>query len=198
MSRNACPIVCGGCRRSGAAFAPTGTTASFSATFSLKLFYKSAAALNAPLSTEQNTTFTTLTGSKTALSKTVEKQTRALRVLAVPGISAPLSATDAGTLSSAMAAVGRAYPVPDGVSNSLSGTGGIRYSINGGAHDDILLGGVGADVVFGGSGNDKLFGESGDDALNGSTGTDRVDGGTGSDLANSDGLDKLLGVETVV
>jgi uncharacterized repeat protein (TIGR01451 family) len=127
----------------------TGSTAGYTATFSLKVFYKSAATLNAPLSTEQNTVFTTLTGSKTALSKTVEKQTRALRVLAVPGISAPLSATDAGTLSSAMAAVRRAFPVPDGVSNSLSGTGGIRYTINGGALN--LTGLLGSDGKFCGS-----------------------------------------------
>src|SRR5215212_5847806 len=132
----------------GSAFA-TGSTAGYTATFSLKVFYKSAASSTAPLSTEQNTTFTTLTGSRTALSKTVEKQTRALRVLAVPGISAPLSATDAGTLSAAMAAVGRAFPVPDGVSNSLSGSGGIRYAINGGALD--LTGLLSSDGTFCGS-----------------------------------------------
>jgi uncharacterized repeat protein (TIGR01451 family) len=135
----------------GSAFA-TGSTAGYTATFSLKVFYKSAASSAGPLSaTEQNTTFTTLTGSRTALSKTVEKQTRALRVLAVPGIAAPLSATDAGTLSAAMAAVGRAFPVPDGVSNSLSGSGGIRYTINGGPLDLSAAGILGSDGKFCGS-----------------------------------------------
>ncbi len=50
--------------------------------------------------------------------------------------------------------------------------GSLQLAVNGGAHDDILIGGVGNDVLNGGDGDDVLIGGPGLDILNGEAGSD--------------------------
>jgi len=93
--------------------------------------------------------------------------------------------------------------------------------------DDTLYGGDGSDIAFGGAGNDGLYGGAGADLLSGDDGDDTLAGGTGNDLlfggagsdtviyagsittigssggvvtinAGADGIDTLIGVETIL
>jgi CSLREA domain-containing protein len=115
-----------------------GPTARYTANFTLTLTYKSKANATATFSAPANVTFTTLTGSRTTLAKTVEKPTNKLRILALPlGETLPSSASDA--YLAGLQAMSRYYPVPDGTGGSgvrigsLTSTGGgIRYTVNGG------------------------------------------------------------------
>ncbi|MBK5000369.1 retention module-containing protein [Pseudomonas sp. S31] len=89
------------------------------------------------------------------------------------------------------------YTVSDGHGGSATGAVDIAYqagtTLNGTAHDDVLLagsgddtlyGGDGHDVLIGGAGNDKLYGGAGDDLLIGGPGNDLLDGGAGNDTAS--------------
>jgi CSLREA domain-containing protein len=115
-----------------------GPAARYTANFTLSLTYKSIASATATPSAAASVTFTTLTGSRTTLSKTVEKPTNKLRILAVPlGETLPAAASDA--YLQGLLAMSRYYPVPDGTGGatgirvgSLTSTdGGIRYTVNG-------------------------------------------------------------------
>jgi hypothetical protein len=125
----------------GSVLAP-GTTAAFTATLELKLFYKSAATRTATLpATEANKLLTTIAGTNTKFTKAVDKKTRAIRILAVPLGTTPLPTTASDALQAAMQTLTRIFPVPAGTqmaqatSTALPTTGGIRYAINGGAVD---------------------------------------------------------------
>jgi Ca2+-binding RTX toxin-like protein len=70
----------------------------------------------------------------------------------------------------------------DGIFSSASGTNVARYTFNGGANDDLL---VGTPV------NDTLNGEDGNDTISCGAGTDTANGGAGTDV-------NLGGCETFV
>lgn len=90
---------------------------------------------------------------------------------------------------------------------------GIANTMEGGAHNDSLLGGAGSDTldvgggtansaagdtgndtIYGGTGSDTLLGESGEDEILGDGGNDSIDGGSGNDLLGGDaGDDTILG-----
>ena len=72
----------------------------------------------------------------------------------------------------------------------LQGEDGDDY-FEGGSGNDTLHGNAGADALFGLSGNDRLF-AAGDDTA------DTLRGGSGTDVADADGEDDVLAVETVL
>jgi len=98
--------------------------------------------------------------------------------------------------------------IADGLSGSfrvtVTGNGGpdeidasgtdFPVSINGGSHNDTLLGGGGDDTLDGSSGNDEIYGGDGDDNLTGNTGNDELYGDGGDDLClGGDGGDSIFG-----
>jgi uncharacterized repeat protein (TIGR01451 family)/CSLREA domain-containing protein len=143
----------------GSVLAPA-STASFTASFEITVTYAGKANSTSNYTPDTTTIFTTLTGARTAITKTVETKTNALRILAVPMGGA--LGTDATTnLQNAMTTMSRIWPVPDGTvlpgatpgprTGNLFGTsGGIRYSINAGLVD--LTGLVDASGKFCGNG----------------------------------------------
>ncbi|WP_183093744.1 calcium-binding protein [Nocardioides stalactiti] len=85
------------------------------------------------------------------------------------------------------------------------GGGGDDW-IRTGDHADLVWGGGDDDQVIGSDGRDELYGEDGDDRLGGGAGDDRLDGGAGEDFilcdigldgVLTDGIDRLLGCESV-
>ena len=124
----------------GSVLAPSSTT-SFTATFEITLTFAGQANRSSGYSGDTTATFTTLTGSRSAITKPVEKRTNSLRILAVP-MGGVLSADATTNLQNAMTTMSRIWPVPDGTVVSgtpgvrtgdlFTGTGGIRYSINAG------------------------------------------------------------------
>jgi hypothetical protein len=80
-------------------------------------------------------TFTTPTGSRSLISKVVEKRTNALRVLWVP-LGFPLTTTSREAIVAGSATLNRMLPVADGTTPTLLSTqGGFRYDINAGTLD---------------------------------------------------------------
>ncbi len=70
----------------------------------------------------------------------------------------------------------------------------LRFSIFGGAGNDMLHGGAAEDTLNGGAGNDRLEGNNGNDVLNGGAGNDRLEGDDGNDVLNGGaGNDRLEG-----
>jgi hypothetical protein len=123
----------------GSSLAPT-TTGTWTATFEATLTYKFAATSTTPLpSTSSTVTLTKIAGTNTLITKPVDKRTRALRVLAVPIKTAPMSPAATDVWQTAARTATRILPVPDGtqaaatVGAALPTTGGFRYAINGGA-----------------------------------------------------------------
>src|SRR6266545_2465888 len=112
-----------------------------SATLEITLTFAGQANRSSGYSGDTTATFTTLTGSRSAITKPVEKRTNSLRILAVP-MGGVLSADATTNLQNAMTTMSRIWPVPDGTVVSgtpgvrtgdlFTGTGGIRYSINAG------------------------------------------------------------------
>jgi CSLREA domain-containing protein len=124
----------------GSVLAPSTTTARFTATFRIKIDYRSKTSATATPVTG-SFTFASRTGSTAPITATVEKLTNALRVLVVPmgDPSQPYASqyTVAGdaALQAAMLTLSRIYPIPEGV-GSLTGTsGGLRYSVSPGMLD---------------------------------------------------------------
>jgi hypothetical protein len=113
------------------------SSSSFEVTFALSLTYNRTGA----------TSQTNITGATTA-GATVDRRTNALRVLVVPlgdATSATVQWSPAAysTLQNLMTNTGRAFPVPDGVTESLasaSASGGIRYVVSGTLLDVKALG----------------------------------------------------------
>ncbi len=68
-------------------------------------------------------------------------------------------------------------------------------TLTGGDSNDILFGGAGNDVLEGGNGDDSLIGGSGNDLLIGGEGADMLHGGSGNDVLIFDGADTLVGGE---
>ena len=127
---------------SGAALAPSPPDSSFTASFELAIRYKPQATTSAALpTTASEQRYATLTGSRTAITKVVEKRTNVLRILAVP--MGTTWATAPAALQTGMTTLSRTFPVPDGTGSTLasgapaprtgdlfSTVGGIRYSPN--------------------------------------------------------------------
>jgi Ca2+-binding RTX toxin-like protein len=87
-------------------------------------------------------------------------------------------------------AAGKAEPDGDGGKDSLSSI----ESVNGRAHDDIIIGDGNVNFIAGNDGNDQIRGGGGDDALTGNNGNDTVDGEDGNDsVSGGAGNDVLLG-----
>ena len=83
----------------------------------------------------------------------------------------------------------------DGVTATTMPAGVIKFTADGGAGDDALLGSQGADVFLGGAGNDFIFGDNGNDVALMGAGDDvfQWDPGDGSDvLEGQDGADTML------
>src|SRR4051794_2399393 len=109
--------------------APANNGAAFSINFTLRITY------NRNGSTTLTTDPTTTPSS--TVSKPVDAKTNALRVLVVPmgdptSTTTQWSATAERTLQDVMTNAARAFPVPNGVSPSLTttSTGGIRYVVS--------------------------------------------------------------------
>ena len=106
---------------------------------------------------ERSRTFSSFTppgGVSTPISKTVEQQTRTLRVLVVP-MGGQLTADASSAVAAGMTNVSRAYPLPDGTNGTattsrtadLTSTAGVlRYTIDSGVVD--LTGLTGTDGLF--------------------------------------------------
>jgi hypothetical protein len=105
--------------------APANLGSAFSISFSLRITYS------------RNGSTTYLTTNPTTTTSSVDQKTNALRVLVVPmgdptSTSPQWSSTAESTLQSIMQNATRAFPVPSGVSPSLTAnsTGGIRYVVS--------------------------------------------------------------------
>ncbi|HUG11386.1 MAG TPA: calcium-binding protein, partial [Opitutaceae bacterium] len=65
---------------------------------------------------------------------------------------------------------------------NLDGLGdGIKYFVDAGAGDDVVVGGQAGGEMYGGLGNDTLTGGDGRDLIVGGLGNDKIDGGGGDD-----------------
>ncbi len=133
----------------GSVLAPTSTVNRFTATFTMTIGYRIGAS-------EQTVTFTSLTGSSSPITATVEEKTNAFRVLVVPmgdagrPFAETYTAAGDAALQAAMLTVSRIFPVPDGVGSLTGTTGGLRYSVSSGMLD--LRGLLGSDGRFCGTG----------------------------------------------
>jgi streptogramin lyase len=111
------------------------TTAAFTASFTATVTYSAGGAAPATAS------FTSLSGSTTAITATVERKTNALRILVVPmgdasqAASTQFTSSGQSAVQDGMLQVSRIYPVPSGVSSLTQATGGLRYTINAGMLD---------------------------------------------------------------
>lgn len=88
----------------------------------------------------------------------------------VLGLSAQVNIT--GAEFSIDRVVVNALDGDDVVEASGMAAGSLQLVVNGGAHDDILIGGAGSDVLQGGDGDDVLIGGLGLDILDGGAGSD--------------------------
>jgi hypothetical protein len=139
----------------GSTLSPVSNTSRLVATFSASIDWQSVSP------TGQSATGTALTSTTagTPMTKTIEKQTRAMRLLVVP-LGRLLDTAGTTAIQNGMTALSRLYPVPDGMNGSrvgsLTGTdGGIRYTINSSFLD---LGALGISLPF--CGNATTFGSS--------------------------------------
>jgi hypothetical protein len=129
-------------RVDGSVFAPTTTTAAYTASFEIAVTFKVKASSGAALGPAVAKTYTTLSGGRSAITKPVAKKSNALPILIVP-MGFPLDTASLSAVQDGMAAVSRVFPVPDGI-GPLDGTsGGVRYSISPGLLNvaDMLDGG---------------------------------------------------------
>ncbi len=99
----------------------------------------------APAGNAASVSFTTLPGTRTAITKTIERRSNALRILVVP-MGNLLDASSNANVQSALSTVSRLLPVPDGTPTgarlgTLDGVdGGIRFGINAAPLDLAALG----------------------------------------------------------
>ena len=120
----------------GSVLAPAATAARFTATMTVTVNY-SAKASNTATPVTGNVTFATRPGTTTPISSVVEKRSNALRILVVPmgdptvSYAQQFTSSDQATTASAMRALARTLPVPDGTGDlaSPSTTAGIRYAV---------------------------------------------------------------------
>jgi CSLREA domain-containing protein len=118
----------------GSALRPGGTTASFTATFSATINYL-AKTSKTDAGKTGTITFSKLPGTQTDITRTVERLTRALRILAVPmgdaaqSYASQFSASAQSSLEAGMLTLSRIYPVPDGTGDLATASGGVRYTI---------------------------------------------------------------------
>jgi len=95
-----------------------------------------------------------------------------------------------------------AQTVSPGLNVTFTGfnTGGVNYTVLGGAGNNTLTGGAGNDTLTGGAGVDTLTGNGGDDILDGQGGADTLNGGPGTDTRVNAGAgctgDILVSIET--
>jgi hypothetical protein len=119
----------------GSVLAPASNTNRLVATLSANIDWQSV-----PAGQSGTGTALTSTTAGTAMTKTVEKQTRALRILVVP-MGGLLDSAGTTAIQNGMTTLSRLYPVQDGtgpnppasgirVGSLTSITGGIRYGIN--------------------------------------------------------------------
>jgi hypothetical protein len=125
----------------GSVLAPQGDTNRLVATFTASIDWQSV-----PAGQSGAGTALTSTTAGTAMTKTVEKQTRALRLLVVP-MGGLLDSAGTTAIQNGMTALSRLYPVQDGTGGSAirvgsltSTDGGIRYGINNASLDLSALG----------------------------------------------------------
>jgi Ca2+-binding RTX toxin-like protein len=79
-----------------------------------------------------------------------------------------------------------------------------RFTIHGGADNDVIIGGAGNDFFLGRGGNDQLFGGGGSDGLVGGLGADQLTGGAGNDYfryqnvaeSTASTMDRILDFQT--
>lgn len=91
---------------------------------------------------------------------------------AVTGLSARVAVTGASSANDRLTV--NALAGDDVVDGSSLTASAIRFTADGGAGDDVLLGGAGADTLLGGAGDDVLIGGPGADVLDGGTGDNVV------------------------
>jgi hypothetical protein len=116
-------------RVDGSVFAPTTTTAAYTASLEIAVTFKVKANSGASLGPAVTKTYTTLSGSRSAITKPVAKKSNALPILIVP-MGFPLGTASLSAVQDGMAAVSRVFPVPDGIGPLDGSSGGVRYSIS--------------------------------------------------------------------
>src|SRR2546425_1128009 len=125
----------------GSVLAPSSTIAAFTLTFTITVGFTATAGAGSAAGASP-VTFATPPGAKSGtITLSVDKQTRALRILVQPmgdptlTFDSQLSAAAQSAVQDGMLTLSRIAPVPDGV-GALGGTsGGVRYLINRGILD---------------------------------------------------------------
>src|SRR3989441_1876641 len=125
----------------GSVLAPSSTIAAFTLTFTITVGFTATAGAGSAAGASP-VTFATPPGAKSGtITVSVDKQTRALRILVQPmgdptlTFDSQLSAAAQSAVQDGMLTLSRIAPVPDGV-GALGGTsGGVRYLINRGILD---------------------------------------------------------------
>ncbi|HVE62794.1 MAG TPA: hypothetical protein VNB94_03180 [Mycobacteriales bacterium] len=118
----------------GSLLAPASTVDRFPVRFTTTINYQSKTSKTAPI-VNGSVTLSSLT-SGAAIASTVERRTNAMRVLIVPmgDASQPydseFDALARTTTQNGLTALARMLPVPDGIGDLASPTGGLRYTIN--------------------------------------------------------------------
>lgn len=121
----------------GSVLAPASTTAAFTATFSGTISYqwltgKSATAVPGAV------TLSTIPGTSSPITASVEHKTNALRILVVPmGDTSQLSSSEFSSkaqsaVQDGLLTMSRVYPVENGTGDLIGTAGGLRYTINSG------------------------------------------------------------------
>ena len=118
-----------------AALAPASTTERFTTTFTASVTY-SAKTSKTATATTGSAAFSTRPGSTSPITATVERRTKALRVLVVPmgdarqNYASQFDSVAKAATQNGMAALARMLPVPAGTGDLAGTTGGVRYSID--------------------------------------------------------------------